>query len=388
MKRTFKYRIYPTRGQATMLNKALDACRWVYNETLATRKAAWDLYQINVGHFGCTSLLPCWKKARPFIACAFSQCLQNAQKRVDLAFQAFFRRVKAGEEPGYPRFRCRDRYDSITYPQYGVGVRIEGHSLVLSKIGSVPVVLHRSIEGDIKTVTLRRTATGKWFACFSCDNILIDMSDPAPEGAVGIDLGLQHFAYLSNGEHVANPRFFKKSQDRLARAQRRLAKAENGTKKREQRKQAVARIYEKTTNQRADFAHKLSRKLVNRFDTIFFEDLNTKGMLEERKYSKSIGDAAWNQLVQFTTYKAEDAGRRVGLVDPRGTSQRCSRCGTVVKKDISVRVHRCTNPECGFVAPRDHNSSLEIKRLGLQSLDDVGSDQCPPRSHAALAAVE
>jgi len=388
MRRTFKYRLYPSKGQLRLLNRSLNECRWVYNETLATRKAAWDFLQKNVSLFDCNALLPTWKKARPSLKGAFSQCLQDAQKRVDLAFQAFFRRVKAGEKPGYPRFRGRDRYDSIAYPQYENGCRLEKNILVLSKIGSVPVVLHRPVEGEIKTATLTRSTTGKWFACFSCDNVQADTQSEAIEGSVGIDLGLQHFAYLSNGEHIKNPRFFKKGQDALARAQRRLEKADKGTERRERRKRAVAHLHEKIVNRRRDFAHKLSRKLVNRFQNIFFEDLNIRGMLEERKHSKSIGDAAWNQLVQFTTYKAEDAGRRVGLVDPRGTSQRCCRCGTVVRKDISVRVHACTNPGCGFVAPRDHNSALEIERLGLQSLDGVEAIRCPPRSHAALAAVE
>jgi putative transposase len=381
MRLTFKYRIYPTRGQETILNKALDACRWVYNETLATRTAAWGLYQINVGHYDCTTLLPFWKKTNPELKNAFSQCLQNAQKRVDLAFQAFFRRVKASEKPGYPRFRSADRYDSITYPQYGVGARLDGQTLVLSKIGSVRVQLHRPVDGTIKTVTLRRTATGKWFAAFSCDEVWERIPPPATDDCVGIDLGLEHFAFLSNGEHVKNPRLFKHGQDALAKAQRKLSKAEQGSDARKRHRKIVARVHERIRNRRTDFAHQLSRKWVNRFSVICMEDLNVRGMLEERKYSKSIADAAWSQLVQFTAYKAEEAGHRVILVDPRGTSQRCSSCGTVVPKDIAVRVHHC--PHCGLHLRRDHNSALEIKRLGLQSLATAAPPKAPHCVEAA-----
>lgn len=406
-----------------MLDRSLEECRWVYNETLASRKFLWDHAGENIGHFDCVVMLPMWKRARPSLASVFSQCLQNAQKRVDLAFQAFFRRVKAGEKPGYPRFRAMDRYDSVTYPQFGNGVHLEGNTLILSKIGSVAINLHRPVEGECKTVTLRRTATGKWFVSFSCDIGIPDvdagrelMGEAIPDEAiVGIDLGLTHFAYLSNGEKVANPRFFKDSQKALARAQRRLnecpkdiswndapclsARDRADKKERKRRLLARAHIHERTANRRDDFAHKESRKLVEKYEVICFEDLNIKGMIEDKERSKSICDVAWNKLVSCTTYKAEWAGRRTVLVDPRGTSQRCHKCGVVTFKTLHVRVHRCSNPECGIVLPRDHNSALEIKRLGLQSLAVAEERQqqlvaaaAPkallPRSRAALAAAE
>ncbi len=188
---------------------------------------------------------------------------------------------------------------------------------------------------------------------------------PTNDKAVGIDVGLTHFATLSNGEHISNPRFFRTDERALAKAQRRLSKEKKGTKERAKRRKVSARIHERIANRRRNFAHQLSHALVSMFGLIAFEDLNIKGMVKNHCLAKSVSDAAWNQLVQFTTYKAEEAGRRVVLVDPRGTSQRCSDCGAIVIKDLSERVHDCA---CGLVLDRDHNAAINILGLGLQAV--------------------
>lgn len=180
------------------------------------------------------------------------------------------------------------------------------------------------------------------------------------------DVGLESFATLSTGEKIANPRFFRKDEKELAKAQRKLANAEKGTPERAKRRKAVAHIHQRISNRRSDFAHQLSRHLVNEYSLVVFERLNTKDMLQNHRLAKSITDAAWGQLVQYSTYKAVDAGRAVVLVNPNGTSQRCSRCGTVVKKALSIRVHSC--PVCGLVMDRDENAAINILALGLQSL--------------------
>ncbi len=166
--RTFKYRLLPTAAQRSALLRALDACRWVYNTTLEVRREAWEMNHETLSCFDTINLIPGWKTEQPFLNHAFSQSLQEACKRVDLAFQAFFRRVKAGETAGYPRFKGRGWYDSVTYPQYGNGVRLDGERLLLSKIGQVRVKVHRPVEGTIKTVTIRRDTVGNWSACLSC----------------------------------------------------------------------------------------------------------------------------------------------------------------------------------------------------------------------------
>jgi len=369
MRKSFKYRIYPTKSQRSRMERTLDLCRWVYNQTLAYRKNAWEQDNKSVSKFDTYNKLPAWKVEKPELAEVHSQVLQNVQERVDLAFKAFFRRVKLGEKPGYPRFKGRGWYDSFTFPQSGF--KLVSGKLRLSKIGDVKIKLHRPIEGKIKRLTIRRTSTGKWFACFS-----VEIDDPPKppwkDGSmVGIDVGLESFATLSNGEKIDNPRFFRSEEKALAKAQKRLSKCEKGTPERRKALKVVQRIHERIANRRYDFAHQVSHNLVERFGLIAFEDLSITNMLKNHCLAKSISDAAWRMLVTITSYKAESAGSIVVLVDPRNTSQLCSRCGLKVNKSLSDRVHEC--PQCGLVMDRDENAAINILRLGLQSLPKARS---------------
>jgi putative transposase len=318
----------------------------------------------SISKYETHNLLPAWKAEKPELNEVFSQSLQNVQERVDLAVKAFFRRVKAGEKPGYPRFRGMGWYDSFTYPQKGFSLDFD--KLHLSKIGEVKIKLHREIEGKIKRLTIRRSATGKWFACFSVE-MGVAPSPPWKDGSVvGIDVGLESFATLSNGEKIANPRFFRDEENELARVQRKLSKSPKGTIERKAALKVVERVHERIANKRYDFAHRLSRGLVDRFGLIAFEDLNINGMLHNHCLAKSISDVAWNMLVTVTSYKAASAGSIVVLVDPRNTSKMCSRCGLLVEKSLSDRVHNC--PQCGLSMDRDQNAAMNILRLGLQSV--------------------
>ncbi|QYZ78565.1 transposase [Methanofollis formosanus] len=361
MRKAYRYRIYPSKSQVSLLEQTLEICRWIYNDTLALRKNAWEEEQRSLSLYETNKILTQWKKERPDLNQVYSQVLQNVQMRVDLAFKAYFRRVKAGEKPGYPRFKGKGRYDSITYKQSGF--KLIGDRLHLSKVGDVRIVLHRPVEGTIKTLTIRRSSTGKWYACFSVEY------DPSPapqkETVVGIDVGLESFATLSNGEKIKNPRFFRTDEKALAKAQRKLSKAEKGTPERKKARKIVAHIHERIANRRLNFAHQTSRQLVDRFGTIVFEDLNIIKMEKNHHLAKSIADVAWNMFITITESKAEDAGSRVVLVNPRNTSQQCSRCGMIVAKTLSDRVHSC--PHCGLVIDRDQNAAINIVRLGLQS---------------------
>jgi len=224
MRKTFEYRLFPARKQESLLNQMLEECRWVFNETLAHRKDAWEQRQESISLYQTSSLLPQWKQERPFLAMVYSQVLQNVQERVDLAFKAFFRRVKAGENPGYPRFRGKGRYESLTYPQFGFS--LEDNSVKAAKVGNIKTIVHRPLEGKMKTLTLRRHSTGKWYACFSCE---VEPEPLAPsDKAVGIDAGLESFATLSNGDKIANPRFFRIDEKELAKAQRLLCRCPAG----------------------------------------------------------------------------------------------------------------------------------------------------------------
>jgi putative transposase len=364
MHKAYKFRLGPTKSQRTKMERTLDLCRWTYNQTLAYRKNAWENEHRSVSKYETHNLIPSWKVEKPELGEVFSQVLQNVQERVDLALKAFFRRVKSGEDPGYPRFRGKGWYDSFTYPQFGF--KFEACKLHLSKIGDIKIKLHRQIEGKIKRLTIRRSATGKWLACFSVETADVPHPPWKDGSVVGIDVGLESFATLSNGEKIENPRFFRTEEMELVRIQRNLSKAPRGTSERKKALKVVQRVHERIANKRYEFAHKTSRMLVNRFGTICFEDLNIKGMLHNHNLAKSISDVAWKMLVNITSYKAESAGSKVILVDPRNSSKMCSRCGILVEKSLSDRIHNC--PQCGLSMDRDQNAAINILRLGTQSL--------------------
>lgn len=361
--------------------------RNVYNSLVHERTVLYEITGKSPGWAQQCRALPTWKPNNPELCEVNAQVLQNVAKRVDLAFQAFFRRVKAGEEPGYPRLKGKGQYDSITYPQYEGGFWLHQGRLRLSKIGDVAINLHRPIEGTIKTCTIRKTATGKWFACFSCE-VQPEVLEPSTE-EVGIDVGLKVFAALSNGEFIENPRFFRRDENALAKAQRKFDKVkhQHRSKARKAAKKVVARIHERIKNRRHDFVHQTARHTVNRFGVIAVEALQVENMIRSPKakpdpanegqflpngaaakagLNKSIADVSWSMFRSVLTMKAENAGRLVIAVPPQYTSQMCSGCGDIQKKSLSVRTHRCL--VCGLVLDRDTNAAVNIKAVGQYSL--------------------
>jgi len=365
VRKSFQFRLHPTKKQAAALENQRSQCQWLYNELLAQRKLAHEELDMSVTKYQQLMFLPELKAERPALEQVHSQVLQNVVDRLDKAFEGFFRRCKAGEKPGFPRFRGIHRYNSFCYPQSGFA--LVGNTLKLSKIGNIRINMHRPLEGEIKTCTLRRNPTGQWDVSFSCE---IEAKPLAPNAeAIGIDVGIQQFAVLSNGQEIANPRFSQKSQKALAKAQRNLAKAEKGTKQRWKRGKVVAKIHERIRNCRRDFCHKESRKIVNQYQYICIEDLNIKKMVEGTHFAKSITDASWNQFRQFLTYKAAEAGRKLGLVNPAYTTQTCSQCKHREKKKLSERTHCCL--QCGYKATRDHNAAQNILALGLDGLGAI-----------------
>jgi putative transposase len=344
------------------LKNTLEECRWLYNHLLEEHKRTYEETGKNPGLYTQQARLPALKRERPSLARVHSQVLQNVAVRVKLAFEAFFRRVAAGEEPGYPRFRGTGRYDSFCYPQFGFSI-LDG-CVRLSGIGDVRAVLHRPVEGTIKTCTVRRTSTGKWYVTFTCAVEPVAL-EPTPE-AIGLDVGLTAFATLSNGEKIANPRFLRRDERHLKRAQRRREKAPKGSALRRKRRRIEAKVHERIANRRAAFLHKHAKDLIAVYGTICVEDLAVKNMVHNHCLAKSIHDAAWRQFLTFLAYKAEWAGRRVVQVHSAYTSQDCSRCGHRQKMPLDERVYRC--PCCGLVLDRDVNAARNILRLGLESL--------------------
>jgi putative transposase len=311
--------------------------------------------------------LPALKAERPSLAGVQSQVLQNVAVRIDLAFKAFFRRVRVGETPGYPRFRGMGRYDSLTFPQVPVGCHLDAeiNRLRVMNVGLVKVVLHRPLEGTPKTATISRSSTGKWYACFSCE--CVEPLPLAPTGKqAGIDVGLKTFATLSTGEEVSNPRFFRQEEHALAKVQRAHSKLAKGTPERANHRHVVARAHERIAWRRSDFTHQHSRRIVDSFDLIAVEDLSVNRMAHNHCLAKSIQDAAWSQFAALIAYKAAWAGRQYVAVNPAYTSQDCSSCGHRQPLSLADRTYTC--PCCGVVLDRDYNASLNILRLGQQSL--------------------
>ncbi len=370
MRLTYKYRLFPTSAQRTKLERTLEICRWVYNDTLGIRKDTYEQTAKGLSFYDTCKLLTEWKADKPTLKEVHSQVLQNVQERVDLAYQAFFRRVKAGEEPGFPRFKGRGMYDSFTFKQSGFSLIDD--RLKLSKIGDISIKLHRPICATIKTLTIQRDAVGNWYACFSCECNTQPL-EPTPN-VVGIDLGLTTFAYFSNGKQIKRQRWMKRDADDIAKLQRKKQRFAKGSPERKKVIRALNHTYQRSTNRRNNFAHQEARKLVNEYQFIAFENLDIQDMQssKDKRYTRGIADVAWGQFVQFTTYKAANAGRIVALVNPRGTTQMCSRCHTIVPKGIEVRVHDC--PHCGLKISRDHNAALNILARGLASFkaDNVG----------------
>ena len=365
IRKAFQFRLRLTKKQRRLLQELLEECRWLYNELLFQRKLAYEELEMFLSKYQQNMLLPFLKEERPSLEKVHSQVLQNVVDRLDKSFQSFFRRCKAGEKPGFPRFRGMHRYDSVCYPQSGFS--IQGNQLYLSKIGKVRVKLHRPIEGIIKTCTLKKTASGEWDVTLSCE---VSVSEKPPkEEAVAIDMGIESFATFSNGQKIENPRFFKKGEKSLAKAQRKLSKLNKGTKERSKQGKRVAKIHEHIKNQRKDFCHKEARKIVDQYQYICIEDLNIMKMVQKSSLAKNILDVSWNQFRQILTYKAEEAGRKLGVVNPAYTSQTCYQCGYIEKKRLSERTHRCS--KCGYTVSRDLNAAQNILALGLDGLGAI-----------------
>ena len=339
-----KIRLYPDRVQVRELEAALETCRLVYNSLVNDRKFQYDTAQVSVGYFTQKAYLPPWKKDHPELKEVYSQVLQDVAHRVHLAFDAFFDRVKKGETPGFPRVKGVGQYDSITYTQ-GKNFKVGESTIEFPKLGKVKAKLHRKPWGEVKNCTIRRI-NGKWFASL-CQEIESEYLPPSTE-AVGIDVGLKTFAALSNGEFIENPRFFRKEEKALAKAQRKLSKQKRGSRERKKARKVVSRIHERIRNRRHDFCHQNTRRIVNRFGVIAVEKLSVRNMLGNHCLAKSISDAAWSQFRSILTSKAESAGREILAINPAYTSQDCSGCGYRpdglegrTKKKLSDRWHLC-----------------------------------------------
>lgn len=357
MIRTFRYPLRPTKAQEIELEKILWACQGLYNGALQERRDSYKRFGRSLSYADQTkSLTEIRSELSEFGAVGVGP-LRSALKRLDRAFQSFFRRVKNGEKPGYPRFKSRDRYNSFSMMN---DVRIDGNRIRVPKLGEIKFHKYRELKGIPLDASIRREGD-RWFLSVQCD-LGRAPEKVEPKTFTGIDVGLTTFATLSNGEEIANPRFFRSTEELLADRQRKLETKKRGSRSRHTAKALVAKAHAKIKNQRVDHARKLAKSLFSRFDLIAYENLNIKGMVGGN-LSKSIHDVSWGQFISCLISKAEEAGKLAIGVDPRGTSQRCSGCDQVVKKTLPQRDHLCSH--CGLSLGRDHNAAINIHRLGL-----------------------
>lgn len=382
-RKAFKYRIYPTKAQITNLENQFSMCRHLYNHALGERKNTYEQTGGTITYRVQQNQLPQLKIDRPWYKGVHSQVLQDVLKRLDNGYKSFFRRVREGtQDPGFPNFKKRGQWTSITYPQYS---SFPSEQIVVPKVGTIKTVYHRQIPetAQVKTLTISKEGC-KWFACFSVVLALGIEPKRDLQNPVGIDLGLNDFLYASDGFSVPAPRYLRRSLDKLARLQRRFSKAEKRSAKWYKLLGAIQKCHYKIRCQRSDFLHKLANHLLAKSDVICHENLNVKGMSRRPKpvpgengrflpngaaakggLNKSINDAGWYQFLLLLRYKAVELGKQVIAVAAHYTSQKCSCCGQIVKKSLSVRTHKCS---CGFVANRDHNAALNILALGLESI--------------------
>ena len=376
---TFKYRLYPNKQQEQTLLFYLRRCRELYNSALEERRAHYQMRHTGIGYTRQAAELPDLKAAFPAYQEIHSQVLQDVLRRVDKTFAAFFRRIAKGETPGYPRFKSTSRYHSFTYPQSGFV--LAGNVLTLSKIGDIKVHLHRPLQGQVKTCTIKRDID-QWHVTFSCE--VEENPLPPTEEMVGIDLGLLYFATLSTGETIENPRNFRRGLKHIKLLSQIKDRRKQGSHRRKRAALALAKAHRKVRNQRKDFHHKAARELVTRFGTLVFEDLKIinmsatpdpkpdpdqdgaylpNGASAKAGLNMSILDAGWGQFQQYCVAKAASAGRCVLFVNPRYTSQRCSGCGVIVEKALDERWHSCA---CGTELDRDHNAARNILFQGQE----------------------
>jgi len=379
--RTFRFRIYPTTRQVQTLEQALSVQCELFNAALEERRGAWRWERRSVSYFDQCRTLTELREVRPEVLDFGVTMSRGTLRRLDRSFCAFYRRCERGETPGFPRFKPRARFDSLQWEdRKGWRLRATSRRLSLLGIGNVKVHLHRAVRGTPKALTVKREGR-RWFVSIRC--VDVEPTPLAPTGReVGLDLGVVNLVATSDGELVDAARFGRRAAERLAKAQQNLASKRRGSNRRRRAVERVAEQHRRVRSQRRDLAHKLSRQLVEDYDLIVLEDLKVASMVRHPKprrrpdgtfepngasaksgLNRSIHDAGWGELAQMLAYKAADAGRELRVVDPRFTSQRCSRCEhTDAASRHSQAVFECT--ACGFRCHADVNAARNVLWAG------------------------
>lgn len=360
MRKTFKYRLLANQMTLSKADNWLRLCRNLYNCCLEERKLAYKMQQVSLSGYDQANELPEIKEAFPEYKEIGSQVLQEVIERLNKAYQAFFRRIKNGEKAGFPRFKGKDRYDSFILKN--TGWKLEGKYLTIRNLGRFKLRLSREIEGDIKTITIRKESD-KWYACFSCDNVSEKKLEPN-EKTIGLDVGIKTFIVDSDGHEVENPKYSRRTERLLRVRQRQLCRRKKGSNRRNKAKVLVSKAHTKIRNQRNDFLHKTANYYIQNYGTISIENLNVKGMVRNHHLAKSISDSAWAKFFELLSYKAEEAGRVVVKI-PRfePSSKTCSACGAI-NQDLKLSDRQWVCQSCGTLHDRDFNAAKNIQRFG------------------------
>jgi putative transposase len=366
--KTSKEKLRPTPSQERALDAVLRRCRVLYNAALQQGITAWRRYHISVTRFQQEAELKAIRAAFQEYAALHNHVLQDVLPCLDKAYQAFFRRVANGEQPGFPRFQGRARWHSCTYKQYGNGARVDNGYLVLAKIGRLAVRWSQPVEGTIKTVTVSREADG-WDVCLSCAGV---PSTPLPRtgNETGIAVGRRGFLSTADGQIVANPRHYREAERALQEAQPRVSRRKKGSNRRKKAALQCAKQHQHVRRERRDFHHKTALALLRQYDTVYREDVQVRNLARNHHLAKCISDAGWAAFRTVLTCKAAFAGKWVVAVPAQYISQECSGWGERVPKSLSVRTHVC--PSCGLVMDRDDNAAKNILRAG-QALRELAA---------------
>jgi len=369
MEKCYKFRIYPNAAQREIISKIFGCCRFVFNRFLAERIEAYKSEKQTISRFAQDKSLTELKHELEWLKEADSTALQAVVQNLDSAYQNFFRRVKNGEKPGFPKFKSK-RGNRKSYKSKAVGKSIEvcEKSIKLPKLGIVECRVSKKIEGRIISATVSQNPSGKYFVSVCCTDVEIEPLEKT--GAiVGLDVGIKEFAITSDENKHENHKYLSKFEKKLKREQRRLSRKPKGSQNRNKSRVKVARIHEKVSNQRSDFLHKLTTDLIRSYDLISVESLKIKNMVKNRKLAKSISDASWGEFVRQLEYKCEWYGKTLVKIPTFfASSQTCNVCGfkNEAVKDLKVRNWIC--PECGESHDRDVNAAKNILNKGLEML--------------------